>query len=114
MTTKLMANVAFSGDFGDPEWRAAYWPDVELDVDAAADELRKAGYEVYRLPDKYGGRLAHPLDDFLELRIEGVDEYKVMVAIMDEVNAIVSRYGGLCDECGPIEPDRTPFADLFD
>jgi hypothetical protein len=110
----LMAKVAFSGEFGDPEWTTADWPEVELDVDAAADELRKAGYEVYRLPDKYGGRLAHPLDDFLELRIEGVDDDTLMKAIMDEVNAIVDRYGGLCDECGPIEPDRTPFADFID
>jgi hypothetical protein len=102
MTIELKANVVFSGDAADPP-----------DVDGAADKLRKAGFDVYRLPDKFRRHLAHPLDDFLELRIEGLDDDKLWGEIMEEVNTIVERCGGLCDECGPIEPDSTPFADLF-
>jgi hypothetical protein len=115
MTIELMANVVFCGTYGDPEWRAAFSPDVRLDVDAAADELQKAGYKVYRLPDKYRWLLTHPLDEFLELRIEGkTGDDKLIDAISDEVDAIVEKYGGFCDECGPVEPDRAPFADGAD
>jgi len=59
--SKLMAFTAFSGEC------------EGLDVDAAA-ELRRAGYEVFRLPDEYRGRLAHPLDDFIEAHIECADD----------------------------------------
>src|SRR5262245_58429974 len=113
MITKLVASVAFTGDFGDPEYTNDAERNCELDVDRAADELRQAGYEVTRLPDRFGALLAHPLDDFIEAYIEGADDVEVIHAIMDEVNAIVERYGGLCFECGPIGPDHTPFADLF-
>jgi hypothetical protein len=68
MTTKLMATVAFSGDFGAA---SADWPEIALDVDAAADELWKAGFEVRRLPNNYRGRFAHPLDDFLSCASTG-------------------------------------------
>jgi hypothetical protein len=112
MTKKLMATVAFSGDFG---VASADWPDIALDVDAAAGELWKAGFEVHWLPDNYRGRCADPLDDFLELRVDGShDDEKHMVTIIDKVNAIVERHGGLCYECGPLEPGGTPFANLFD
>ena len=113
MITKLMATVAFAGDFGDPEYTNDAERTCELDVDRAADELRQAGYEVTQLPDRLGGHLAHPLDDFIEAHIEGPDDPKVIHAIMDEVNAIVERYGGLCFECGPIGPDHMSFADSF-
>src|SRR5262249_1354751 len=113
MITKLVAIVAFAGDFGDPEYTNDAERNCELDVDRAAFELRQAGYEVTRLPDRLGGRLAHPLDDFIEAYIEGPDDPKVIRAIMKEVDAIVGRYGGECFECGPIGPDHTPFADLF-
>ena len=113
MITQLVATVAFTGNFGDPEYTNDPEGDCELDVDRAADELRQAGYEVTRLPDRLGARLAHPLDDFIEAYIEGPDDPEVINAIMMEVDAIVGRYGGLCFECGPIGPDHTPFADLF-
>jgi hypothetical protein len=31
----------------------------------------------------------------------------------EKCNAIVERHGGLCYECGPLEPGGTPFANLF-
>lgn len=117
--TRLMLRVAFGGEFGDPEYeltkaKGEEWEQI-LDVDAAAAELRRAGYEVFRMPEKYGGLLAHPLDDFIEAHthIEGADNDKVIDALWNEVDAIVSKFGGLCWECGPIEPDHVPFADLF-
>ena len=38
---------------------------------------------------------------------------KVIDAIMNEVDAIVGKYCGVCIECGPIGRDYVPFADLF-
>jgi hypothetical protein len=43
----------------------------------------------------------------------GPDDPKVIDAIMDEVDAIVRKYGGICYECGPIGRDHVSFADLF-
>ena len=114
MTTKLMASVAFSGESGDPNSTGDAALEGVLDPDLAADELRQAGYEVSLLPDKYGGRLAHPLDDFIEAAILGKNDPKVITAIIDEIDAIVGKYGGLCIECGPIPEDHVPFANLFD
>ena len=102
MNAKLMALIAFAGD------------DSELDVDRAADELRLAGYEVFRLPAKYGGRLLIPLDDFIEVHVEGPDDTKIIHAVMDEINAIVDPCGGCCMECGAIERDHVQFAELFE
>jgi len=99
--TALMALAAFGGDMR------------ELDVDAAADGLRKAGYRVYRLPGKYSTLLAHPLDDFIEAHTEGDDSDKVIEAIFDEVNGIVDPYGGYCMECSVVERDHVPFVDIF-
>jgi hypothetical protein len=68
---------------------------------------------VFLTPEKYSGRLTHPLDDFIEAVIDGPDDAKVIGAIMSEVNAIVDKYGGICMECGPIGDEYVPFADLF-
>jgi hypothetical protein len=113
MVTKLMAEVAFGGGLGDPDFTSKMDQDVVLDPDLAADELRQAGYEVSLLPDKYSGRLLHPLDEFIEAVIVGNDNPKVITAIMDEVDAIVSKYGGTCIQCGPIPQDYVPFSNLF-
>jgi hypothetical protein len=43
--------------------------DGELDVDRATDELRQAGYEVFFLPEKYGGRLGQPSSIFCLLLV---------------------------------------------
>jgi hypothetical protein len=107
--TKIMATVAFSGEFGDPGWTNNPENNIRLDVDAAAAELQRAGYEVIRFPDKYAGRLAHPLDDFIAAVIEGSDDPKVENAIHDEVEAIVCKFGGCCYEWGPIEPGHLQF-----
>jgi hypothetical protein len=61
-----MALTAFGGELGDPHFTNHAECDCELDVDRAADELQQAGYKVFRLPAKYRGRVAHPLDDFIE------------------------------------------------
>jgi hypothetical protein len=113
MTTKLMASVVFGGRLGDPDFAKFIEWDCELDADLAAAELRQAGYEVSRLPDKYSAQLAHPLDDFIEAVILGPDDPKVIDAIMHEVDAIVGRYGGMCFECGPIGRNHVPFAEIF-
>jgi hypothetical protein len=47
------------------------------------------------MPEKFRSRLVHPEDDFMEASIEGIDDDRIVVAIMDEINAIVDRYGGL-------------------
>jgi hypothetical protein len=44
------------------------------------------------LPDKYSGRLVHPLDDFIEAIIVGPNDPKVIDAIINEVEAIVAKY----------------------
>jgi hypothetical protein len=113
MTTKLMVSVAFGGGLGDPEFTNDLERDFELDPDLAADELRQAGYEVFSMPDKYGALLTHPLDNFIEAVISAPNDVKVIDAIMDEVDAIVGKYGGTCFGCGPIGRDHIPFADLF-
>jgi hypothetical protein len=113
MATKLMASVAFGGGLGDPEFTNDFERDFNLDPELAAAELRQAGYEVFLMPEKYSGRLAHPLDDFIEAVIDGPDDPKVIEAIMREVNAIVDKYGGICMECGLISNGYVPFADLF-
>jgi hypothetical protein len=89
----------------------------EPDVDAAAAEVQQAGYEVLRLPDKYRKHLYHPLDDFFEVHIEAPDDPEdvdeAICKIREEVGEIVGKYGGICDDTGPVEPGHIPFADVF-
>jgi hypothetical protein len=61
-------------------------------------------------------RLSRPVDNFIEAHthFEGPDNNKVMSAIRNEVEAIVSKFGGMCYEGGPTERDQVPFADLFE
>jgi hypothetical protein len=108
--------VVFSGRLGDPDFftRNNLERDFELDPDTAAADLQRAGYEVSRLPDKYGGRLEHPLDDYIEAVTEGPNDPKVIGAIFKEVEVIVRKYGGSCFEWGPIEEGHVPFAYLFE
>jgi hypothetical protein len=98
---KIMGLVAFSGDFD------------ESDPDVAEIALRRASFTVTRLPAKFWNRLAHPVDDFIIAMIGGIftDEDKALGAIMDEINAIVHSYGGLCDEVEIVPPDYVPSFD---
>jgi hypothetical protein len=98
---RVMYSIVFAGD-------------LNPDPSGAAVALRKAGFEVTMMPEKYRSGLAHPKDDFMEASIDGTADDKVMVAIMHGVNAIVDRYGGLCDECGPIPSNHVPFEQIFD
>jgi hypothetical protein len=83
-------------------------------VDAADAELRRAGYEVFRLPNKYRARLADPLEDFMEAHKSFSEPYDTVIStIFREVKAAVDEYGGYCRECGLIEPDHVPFAEFF-
>jgi hypothetical protein len=93
VTTKLMVNIAFGGGLGDPEFTNDPGRDFELDPERA--ELRQAGYDVYLTPEKLSPLLAHPLDDFIEALIEAPDDPKVINAIINEVNVIVEKYGGV-------------------
>ena len=61
-----MASVEFGGGLGDPAYANDPEREIELDPERAAAELRRAAYDVYLMPEKYGPRLAHPLDDFIE------------------------------------------------
>jgi hypothetical protein len=99
MKKKLMAYIAFSGG-------------CEPDPDSAAQDLRRAGYEVFRMPERHP-ILAHPLDDHIECVIESSDDSKIIDAVFSEINAIVDQYGGTCIECGPVAADYVPFEQLF-
>jgi hypothetical protein len=90
----------------------AFSDECRPDPDAAAAELSRAGYQVFRLPDEHPIP-AEPLDDHIECLIEGADDPKIMRAIVNEVNAIVDRHGGLCIECGPAAADYVPFQELL-
>jgi hypothetical protein len=89
----------------------AFTGDLDPDPDAAAIALRAAGFAVTRMPAKFRSRLAHPLDDFMLVSIGGTmtdDDEKIMIAVMDEINAIVDGYGGLCHECDVLPLDDVP------
>jgi hypothetical protein len=97
MRKKLMVCVA-GGGLGDRQFTNDTERNFELDSQVAADELRQAGCEAFLLLEKYAHHLAHPLDNFIEAHIEGTDDPKVIDAIVNEVAAIVGRYGGICIE----------------
>jgi hypothetical protein len=90
----------------------AFSHDLDPDPGAAFVALRRAGFEVTMMPEKFRSLLAHPEDDFMEVSIEGTDDDKVVDAIINEINTIVDCCGGLCFECGPIPSDRLPFEDF--
>jgi hypothetical protein len=85
----------------------------EFDPDGCEDELRRAGFEVIRLPDSYRPRLEIKTDDFLLVMTEGSDDSRFISAIMDLIDAIADRYGGGMWECGLINTAIAPFEDLF-
>ena len=81
-----------------------------LDIEQAAADLRRVGYEVHRMPEEYRKRLDITPDDHVEAVIAGRDENEVW----KEIDGIAERHGGLCDEYpGPIGSEYEPFADFF-
>jgi hypothetical protein len=99
--TMMMLRVAFSGDISG------------VDPERAAEELQRAGFQIYRFPAGYRTRFDHPLDDHIELTIEAPDDPKIVDAIWNEVDGIVHKYAGSCWEWGPVDRDYVPFAELF-
>jgi hypothetical protein len=99
------------------EARIIFSDGLDPDPEAATDALRKAGYQVIKMPEKFRSRLLYPRDYFLEVvktvicdPEDCMDEAGVM---LDELNEIVDRYGAMADDCGPIDLKHPPFADLF-
>jgi hypothetical protein len=70
---RIMGAIAFGGD-------------LNPDSIGAAVALRRAGFEVIMMPEKFRLRLAHPEDDFMEASIEGIRDNKIVEAIMDEID----------------------------
>jgi hypothetical protein len=98
---RIMGAIAFGGE-------------LNPDPNGAAVALRRAGFEVTMMPQKFRSRLAHPEDDFMEVSIDGIPDTEIVNAIRDEIDVIVGRYGGLCCECGPIPSGYVPFEGLFE
>jgi hypothetical protein len=98
---KIGGYVAFAGDLDD------------FDPDAAAVALRRAGFDVMRMPATFRSRMEIPQDDFILVCTDGPETEKFIGAVMKEIDGIVSDYGGLLDECGPIASYRAPFEELF-
>jgi hypothetical protein len=92
----------------------AFTGDLDPDLSAAAVALRRAGFELTMMPEKFRSYLTHPDDYFMEASIAGTQDDKSISAIMNQINAIVDRYKGYCWECGPILSDHVPFEGLFD
>jgi hypothetical protein len=93
MTERLMARLVFDSD---------------SDLDLPAEELRKAGYEVHRMPMRDLLRY-HLDDDHIEAVIAGPFADKIVDAVWREVEDIAHRYGGMCLEVCTIESDYIPF-----
>ena len=97
---RIMGAIAFTGE-------------LDPDLSGAAVALRKAGFELTMMPERFRSYLAHPDDYFMEASIAGTQDDKSIRAIMNQINAIVDRFKGYCWECGPILSDHVPFEDLF-
>jgi hypothetical protein len=93
----FVATVAFSGDA------------PEVNVDSAVAELRRAGYQITRLPDELRACLVIPGDDFIEAVFDGPDDDDGDGGGFKKINALVDKYAGNCVECGPMWEDHVPF-----
>jgi hypothetical protein len=120
-TTTIGGYVTFSGYTCELNPDGSFAPDgiaerpADNDPDGAAAALRRAGYQVTRMPQSFRSRMEFPLDDWMLVTTDVLtDDDNVWSAIMDEVGSIVRAYGGDFSECGPIPSDREPFAHLFD
>jgi hypothetical protein len=102
---KIMATIVFTGD-------------LDPDPDGAAAALRRAGYQVRRMPEKFRPTLAHPRDDFIEALIDidiDSDGDKIIDAIWKEIDSIVDndQYAAMCIQCGFVAANYIPFSDVF-
>jgi hypothetical protein len=82
----------------------------ETNSDAAAEALRAAGYEVFRLPPELKATLDVEGDDFIEIRREGEDNDDDIHALYRDAERIVSPFGGYADSFGVASPE--PFLEL--
>ena len=94
MTTKLMASIAFGGALGDPDFTNYMIGTLSLMPISLPTSCGKPATRFF-FCQMYSAQLAHPLDDFIEAVIWAPTP-KVIDAIMDEVDAIVGKYGGVC------------------
>src|SRR5262245_21074600 len=83
--TRIMGAVCFAG--GD---------DLAPDPSGAAVALRRAGFEVTMMPERFRAYLDHPDDYFMEASKAGTHDDKCIRAIKNEISAIVGRYKGDC------------------
>jgi hypothetical protein len=78
--------------------------------DAAAEALRAAGYQVFRLPPELNNSEVEG-DDFIEIRREGDADDDAIHAMWADAQRIVDPVGGDVDCVGPASEE--PFNDLF-
>ena len=104
---RMVGHVVFGGE-------------VDPDPDAAAIDLRLAGFEVARMPDRLRPFVYHPGDDFLkaykDVTVDVDDRMETASVVMDDIQKVVEQYGGDCMECGAEPPDYDPereFDDMF-
>ena len=98
---RIMGSIAFAGS-------------LDPDLNGAAVALRRAGFELIMMPERFRAYVDHPDDYFMEASIAGSQDDESIRAIMNKINAIVGRYKGDCWECGPILSNHVPFEGLFD
>ena len=94
------------------------------DVEAAVAELRRAGFGVVRMEEKFRRLLHHPRDDFVEVSIDAelssddlqklsADERKIVDKFRQKVDAIVAGYRAEADSFGLAQPGELPLAVVF-
>jgi hypothetical protein len=76
---------------------------------AAAEALRAAGYEVFRLPPELNNSEVEG-DDFIEIRREGDADDAAIDAMWADARRIVDPFGGDVDCVGPASEE--PFLEL--
>ena len=81
-------------------------------ANAAAEALRAAGYQVFRLSPERKARLEIKGDDFIEARRRGVDDQEAWSAMWADVIRVVGPFGGDVDDVGG-PASIEPFTGLF-
>jgi hypothetical protein len=77
--------------------------------DAAAEALRAAGYQVFRLPPELNNSEVEG-DDFIEIRREGDADDDAIDALWADAERIVKPFGGDVDDVGAASAE--PFLEL--